>query len=57
MIELQVENKCQNCPNFSPTVNQIDITSFGDKGRKYMQIVYCEEKDFCDNAEEYLKNK
>lgn len=55
MIELQVENKCQNCPHFSPEINRIDVTSFGDKGRRYIQTVYCGEKDFCDNLEEYLE--
>lgn len=57
MIELDVQEKCQNCPNFSPTVNAIDITSFGDNGKKIMQIVYCINKDFCNNIEDYLKNQ
>lgn len=29
MISLNVEEKCQNCPNFSPTVEQIDMTTIG----------------------------
>lgn len=57
MIELNVEDKCQNCPYFSPSVDQIDITTFADKGKRIMQTVYCNNKDFCDNVEEYLKNK
>ena len=56
MIELDVQEKCQNCPNFSPTVNAIDITSLGDKGKKIMQTVYCSNKDFCDNIEQHLRN-
>ncbi len=57
MIELQVEDKCQNCPNFSPMVNVIDMTSFGDKGKRLSQIVYCGNKDFCKNMEDYLRNE
>ena len=57
MIKLDVKEKCQNCPNFSPTVNAIDITSFGDKGKKIMQTVYCSNKDFCNNIEDYLRNQ
>ncbi len=56
MIKLDVKEKCQNCPNFYPTVNAIDITTFGDKGKKISQIVYCSNKDFCDNIEEHLRN-
>ena len=50
MIELDVEEKCQNCPNFSPTVNSVNITTFGDKGKKLIQTVYCSNKDFCNNT-------
>lgn len=55
MISLNVEEKCQNCPNFSPTVEQIDMTTLGGK-KNISQTVYCKEKDFCENLEEYLKN-
>ncbi len=57
MIELQVEDKCQNCPNFSPMVNAIDITALGDEGKHIMQTVYCGNKDFCKNIENYLRNE
>lgn len=29
MISLNVERKCQNCPNFSPAVERIDMTTLG----------------------------
>lgn len=29
MISLNVEEKCQNCPNFSATVEKIDMTTLG----------------------------
>jgi hypothetical protein len=55
MISLNVEEKCQNCPNFSPAVEQIDATTFGGE-KNIIQTVCCREKDFCKNLEEYLKN-
>lgn len=57
MIELKVEDKCQNCPNFSPTVDVIDISKLEDKEKCLMQTVYCKNKDFCKNMENYLRNK
>lgn len=57
MISLNVEEKCQNCPNFSPCVNQIDTTMIGEKRKRIQQTVYCGNKDFCDNLEEYLENR
>lgn len=57
MITLDVQEKCQNCPNFHPELNTVDITSFGDNGKKIMQTVYCSNKDFCDNIEEHLRNQ
>lgn len=55
MILLNVEKKCQNCPNFSPTVKRIYVTTLGGE-KNISQTVYCGEKDFCKNLEEYLKN-
>lgn len=31
MISLSVEEKCQNCPYFSPNVEQTDATTLGGK--------------------------
>ena len=56
MISLNVEEKCQNCPYFSPNVEQIDTTSLGEK-KRLLQTVYCDRKDFCDNTEEYLESR
>lgn len=56
MISLNVKEKCQNCPNFSPNVEQIDATTLGGK-KNLVQNVYCDHKDFCNNIEEYLENR
>lgn len=55
MIELQVEDKCQNCDNFSPIVDRIDITCFGDESPQFQQNLYCRNKNFCKNLENYLE--
>lgn len=54
MIVLLVEDKCQNCPNFYPTVDKIDCTTIGGE-RNISQTVYCSERTLCKNIEEYLK--
>lgn len=60
MISLNVEEKCQNCPNFSPVVDRIETTTVEDmvNGRKrIIQTVYCNNKDFCKNMEDYLRKE
>lgn len=52
MITLQVENKCQNCDNFYPTV---DVRCIGDELPRLQQTVYCRNKNFCKNLENYLE--
>lgn len=56
MISLNVEEKCQNCPYFSPNVEQIDATTLGGD-KNLVQTVYCRNKDFCNNIEEYLESR
>ncbi|MFQ9515317.1 MAG: hypothetical protein ACLRZ9_05775 [Eubacterium sp.] len=57
MIKLNVEEKCQNCPYFTPGIERTDITALGDKNKRLMQEIYCENKDFCDNIEVFLKQE
>lgn len=56
MISLSVEEKCQNCPYFSPNVWQVDTTTL-DGEKNLIQTVYCSHKGFCNNVEEYLKDR
>lgn len=56
MISLNVEEKCQNCPYFSPNVEQIDATTLDGK-KNLAQTVYRRNKDFCNNIEEYLESR
>lgn len=56
MISLSVEGKCQNCLYFSPNAEQIDATTLGED-KNLVQTVYCRNKDFCNNIEEYLESR
>lgn len=56
MIELRVEEMCQNCPHFRPTLERIDMGTF-ENPRNLMQIVRCGEKEFCDNMCDFLKRE
>lgn len=55
MISLEVEDKCQNCPRFSPELSVEDITTLEDKGKRLVQVIYCNNKDFCRDLEGYLR--
>lgn len=61
MISLSVEEKCQNCPNFRPGLEVIDITTLEDigngMGRRLSQTIYCENESFCKQLEDYLKQE
>lgn len=56
MISLSVEEKCQNCPEFFPVVDQVDITTLGGD-KSIRQTVYCRNKSFCKDLEDYLSKK
>lgn len=56
MISLTVEEKCQNCPEFSPAVERVDMTTL-DGDKNIHQTVYCGNKSFCKNLENYLNKK
>lgn len=44
MIELQVENYCQNCSDFKPKIDRIHEEYFG-----CLQTVYCANRERCEN--------
>ena len=48
MISLQVENYCQNCPDFEPYQNVLRI------GRELHTIVQCTHKDRCNEIYKYI---
>lgn len=54
MIELKVEDKCQDCPYFNPKLEVIDVTTLGEE-IKLAQTVYCDRNDFCKNLENHLE--
>ena len=56
MISLNAEEKCQDCPYFSPNAEKIDATTLGGD-KNLIQTVYCGNKDFCNNIKEFLENR
>ena len=52
-ITLDLEEYCDYCPNFEPSVNKLDITSCGDSERRVQSSIRCEYTDRC--AEIYRK--
>lgn len=56
MIELCVEDYCQNCPDFRANVEQTDWTIFSDSV-KYDTKIYCKNRDRCRVMAAYLSGK
>lgn len=52
MISLEVEDYCQKCPDFEPTV-----TRFYSENEIYMQVVKCECKQRCNRIYEMMKGE
>lgn len=55
MIKLEVEEYCNECPNFEPEVAKINIDGF-------FKVVcntniFCEHRHKCNNIAEYMKAK
>lgn len=44
-IILDLEEYCDYCPDFEPSVNKLDITSCGDSERRVQSSIRCECAD------------
>lgn len=54
MIKLNIEDYCQNCPDFEPKKEVMTYFS-GDKVIERHTTVYCKYKDRCASIARYLK--
>ena len=51
-----IQEKCQTCPRFTPTLN--DVNFYTDNGVVEECVeVLCKNRDICDGIEEYLTGK
>lgn len=55
MIQLEVENYCNNCPNFKCYVRK-EILHIGYE-TETITIISCKNKESCFNLVEYLKGE
>ena len=55
MIELIVENYCQECPEFSPDINQTITRSWDDKTMVLSTTVFCKYAYRCREMEKHFK--
>lgn len=53
MIRLVVEPYCQDCPNFEPHVEKLDLGDFMEE--RYDTTVYCEFGERCRLMEKRIK--
>ena len=52
---LNLQEYCSYCRDFSPELNQIDITNFGDKRKRVQNCISCENSDKCERLMETLR--
>lgn len=52
MIQLNVENYCQECPDFDPVTERLYAG-----GEVAMIIVSCEHKERCERIKRYLEEE
>ena len=55
-IKLQVEEYCQNCPNFEATVEKFDFNA-GGTTYLYDTVIKCSNAEQCGHMMEFLRNQ
>lgn len=54
---LDVQDYCSYCGDFLPELMQMEVTSFGDRSRRAMNSISCENAGKCAHLMESLKNR
>jgi hypothetical protein len=54
---LNLQSYCSYCKDFSPVLEQTDVTCYSDSRKKYMNDISCENKDRCEQMMEMLKDR
>lgn len=61
MIKLQIEDYCQNCSEFEPHVEKVDISSSDlysyEKVERTDTTITCTHRQRCDCIEEYIQKQ
>lgn len=55
-FNLLLQEFCSYCPDFSPEVEKIDVTSFGEATR-YVNNIRCVNRNKCSRIVENLENR
>lgn len=57
MIKLIVEEYCQECPEFTPDIEQTIARSWDDKGMILYTTVFCKYAYRCRQMEKFFKKR
>lgn len=57
MIELKVEPRCHECPEFEPTVATVNSLYADERLVSVDTIIKCKHKQKCDNLLKYIKEE
>ena len=54
---LDVQEYCSYCGDFEPELNQVDIMALGDRAKRVLNSISCENASRCAHLMESLKSR
>lgn len=54
---IDLQNYCSNCANFEPKLEQLDILACGDRAKRVLNSISCENASRCAHLMESLKSR
>lgn len=54
---IDLQDYCSNCADFEPELEQLDISACGDRAKRVLNSISCENASRCAHLMESLKNR
>ena len=54
---IDLQDYCSNCANFEPKLEQLDISTCGDRTKRVLNSISCENASRCAHLMESLKSR
>ena len=52
-----LQEYCSYCENFSPELNRTDVTTFGDRSKRFSNSISCKNAAKCERMMESLRRR
>lgn len=56
-FNIDLQDYCSNCANFEPELDQLDISTYGDRAKRVLNSISCENASRCAHLMENLKSR